>query len=231
MRLVIGLGTGRSGTVSLARFLDRQPGAFFSHEGGYDRPRLLRHTFGHILPWEPSQTAFAAWLAGLERAAAGASVYGDVAPYLLPYVERIQAARPGARFLCVRRAREEVVRSFLRHTAGTNPWQEHDGRRYLRRSWDAAFPKLTAASKAEAIARYWERYDAQAREYAARYPETFRIVEFAALNERATQAALLDFAGLPRAGRRYGMPRANGSLPAPLMWGLIRLGTALGFDP
>lgn len=230
-QLVIGLGSGRSGSVSLARFLDTQPDAFFCHESAYARPRLLRYTFGDILPWEPDERAFGAWLAGLERAAAPALFYGDVAPYLLPYTERILAERPTARFICVKRERAAVVASFLRHSAGTNPWQEHDGRRWLRRSWDRAFPTFAAASKAEAAGKYWDLYYARAAGYERRYPERFRLFDFARLNERGTQEAMLDFAGFPRAGRAYGMRRTNGSLPAPLMFCLIRLGTALGLDP
>jgi hypothetical protein len=221
MRLVIGLGTGRSGSASLARFFGAQPGAFFAHEGAYARPRALRYTFGVILPWEPSAAAFAGWQAGLERAARGAAFYGDVGSYFLPYVGRILEARPEARFVCIERDRAEVVASFLRKSAGIDPWRAGAAR---RSAWDPAFPSLAAASKAAAIGSYWDLYRARAALEAQRRPERFRIFSFARLNERATQEEMLDFAGFPREGRRYRMPRANGAHPA----GLEYLGNVLG---
>ncbi len=74
--IVLGMGSGRCGTLSLAQVLSRQPGVMFSHEA----PPLL--------PWqrEPGSNVirerFARW-----RRTRQAAIVGDVASFYLPYVE------------------------------------------------------------------------------------------------------------------------------------------------
>ncbi len=98
-RIVLGMGSGRCGTLSLARLLSRQPGVMFSHE---DPP---------LLPWqrEPGDRVirerFARW-----RRSRQAAIVGDVASFYLPYVEEAIAVEPAIRIICLRRPREEVVR-------------------------------------------------------------------------------------------------------------------------
>lgn len=206
-RLLIGLGSGRSGTVSLSRFLDAQPDSFIVHEGAYDS--FIRFSHGHLLPWEVDRSKFERWLRGLERAARGARFCGDVASYLLPYVPLIRAAHPDTRFLCLRRSREETVRSFMRKTPGVNPWITHDGTLWRHYRWDKIFPKVRATEKAAAIGEYWDVYYAQAEAYERQFPNSFRIFDIVALNTREGQGALLDFAGFPRTGRVHRAFRSN----------------------
>ncbi|MGH7175175.1 MAG: hypothetical protein ACREGR_02365, partial [Minisyncoccia bacterium] len=161
-QLIIGLGSGRSGSTSLARFFSEQPDSFFCHEGAYDRPRFLRYTFGHSLSWDIDDAEFEKWLAGLTRAAGDAKYFGDCALYLLPYTERILAARPEARFICIKRERAATVRSLLRANAGVNPWQKSPAGKQNR--WERIFPKFEGVSREEAAIRYWDLYYSIAEE-------------------------------------------------------------------
>lgn len=230
-RLVVGLGSGRSGSTSLARFLGAQPNSFFCHEGAYYRPAFLRYTFGEYLPWDIDEDAFRTWLSELTHAAGEAAFFGDCAFYLLPYTDLIRAAHPEARFICIKRDRAAVVASFLRQHVGTNPWQEHDGSFWLMRMRDRTFPKFDARTKAEAVGKYWDLYSAMTEAYEKKYPDAFRIFDFARLNEQATQVAMLDFAGFPQESRVLKMPVANRSIPRPLMLLANRLSAWFGIMP
>jgi len=131
--IVIGLGTGRSGTASLAKLLNAQQDALCFHEmnpsvvrfSGTPRPILNTiEEFQAILDGgDPSRltvdlsrkVAARAYdeLCGMNRV----RLLGDIAFYYLTYVERIAEANPDVRFLCLRRDREETIESWLRKSA------------------------------------------------------------------------------------------------------------------
>ncbi|MFY0632461.1 MAG: sulfotransferase [Vannielia sp.] len=128
MTMVFGLGSGRSGTTSLAELLNHQPGMCCFHE-------MAPSTFA----WEGAEEAvgsllrdFHAALHGDERLLSVDRIYhrqedtlerfrslaplnalGDVASYYLPYVEYILDRAPGARFPVLKRAREATIASFV----------------------------------------------------------------------------------------------------------------------
>jgi hypothetical protein len=84
--LILGLGTGRCGTHSLAELLNRQPDAAFTHE---DFP---------LLDWKPlpGRPGIATRITRI-RNSRSARFLGDVASFYLPHVEEIIAARRGCR--------------------------------------------------------------------------------------------------------------------------------------
>lgn len=141
--LVVGLGTGRCGTQSLAALLDAQPDAEVTHE-----------RFGHRVRWGAPYRTYPQALA-LQCDAAAAALVGDVASYWLPQVEAMHR-KAGARFVCLQRPREEVVQSFMRKVGdGVDHW------RYLPEQstvWSWCFPCFDAESRADAIALYWDAY-------------------------------------------------------------------------
>ena len=127
--IVIGLGTGRSGTASLAKLLSAQRDAFCFHEmnpacvrfSGTPRPILNAiDEFQAILDGgDPSMLTV-----DLSRPVAAKAydelckmqrvrLIGDVAFYYLTYVEAIAARNPNVRFLCLRRDIEKTVASWM----------------------------------------------------------------------------------------------------------------------
>ena len=146
-RVVLGLGTGRCGTLSLARLLDRQPGAKVLHEPEIDQD---------FFPWDASpeqrRTLVARHyelLRGWHRPLVGAVHYA-----YLPYAEEYLAQDPQTKLIVLRRPRAEVVQSWLRFTPGTNHWQPPPHRPQNR--WERSFPSYPdAADKATAIGLYW----------------------------------------------------------------------------
>lgn len=135
--IVIGMGTGRSGTKSLAAFLNAQRQACCFHElNPYPvrfatTPRPILNTvdeFQAILDGgDPSMLT-----AGLPNPVIAQAydrlckmrdlrLIGDIALYYLPYVERIASHNPNVGFICMRRDIEQTVRSFAARITG-NTW-------------------------------------------------------------------------------------------------------------
>jgi len=127
--IAIGLGTGRSGTASLAKLLNAQRDAHVFHEmnpscvrfSGTPRPILNAiDEFQGVLRGEPTcmltvdltrRPSIASYdaLAKKQRI----TLIGDVAFYYLSYVEAAAAHNAGVRFLCTRRDIGETVRSWI----------------------------------------------------------------------------------------------------------------------
>lgn len=128
--IVIGLGTGRSGTASLAKLLNAQRSAFCFHEmnpscvrfSGTPRPILNTiDEFQAILDGgDPSMlTVDLARPVSMKAYDAlcgmpGLRMMGDIAFYYLSYVEAIAARNPNVRFLCLRRDIDETVASWVK---------------------------------------------------------------------------------------------------------------------
>ena len=214
--LVIGLGTGRCGTVSLSSLLNAQRGAFVTHEGyGANGGQRLLH-------WDGNTGAALAWVDEL-RARPGLQLVGDVAYYFLPYVEAILLAHPDARFVVLRRDQTETVNSYLRKTRGQNHWMLHDGIEWeVNPKWDPTYPKYETATKREALGLYWDEYYAQAESLAAAYPESVHLFETRALNTLEGRHAILSFLGIPEGdavleGTFHDNEIGGGTLPPHLM--------------
>ena len=151
-RTVIGIGSGRCGTLSLAKLLDNQKNVHVTHER---RP---------LLPWQTAdrKTLVAERIASLQRNKS--SLIGDVASFYLPYVEELIAQVPDVRIVALKRDCDEVVRSFCSwsdeaHSVPADHWSEQpaDGL-YHDPIWSTIFPKYPTDSREEGIRRYWHDY-------------------------------------------------------------------------
>jgi hypothetical protein len=159
---VIGIGTGRSGTSSLAALLDAQPGASVSHE----TPR--------VLPWEVDVGLLAQRLAELDERPGW--LRGDVAFSYLPYVPLLLAGGGDVRVVCVLRDRATTVQSYLVWVGRRNHWIAHDGTQWeLDPDWDGAYPTYEIEDRAEAIGHYWDEYERTVRDLAATHPDHVRL--------------------------------------------------------
>lgn len=191
--VVLGMGTGRCGTHTLARLLNQQPDAHVTHE----QPPLL--------PWDrfSGRSGFRERLARWKRTRPQRLI-GDVALFYLPYVEEAVSLEPAIRVVCLERPREEVVASFMKwvdtvHPLPTDHWAVvpppgwyHDP------VWTRIFPQYKEPeSRAERIGRYWDEYHERAVGLSRRYPENVRIFATEALNTEEGVREVLAFAGIP----------------------------------
>lgn len=188
-RIVLGLGTGRSGSTSLSYLFAAQSNTCFSHE------------HAPLIPWyhgEPQLEFHMARMALLAR------LYGcvaDVSHWWLPKLETIIRQFPQVRAVVTRRDKQETVKSFLRIkgvTPGRKPinhWKWHDGEVYQRNLWDQCYPKFDAESLEQAVGMYWEDYYEKAQWFASHYPDQVRIYDIEQLSTPSGQMEILQFCG------------------------------------
>lgn len=189
-QIVIGLGTGRCGTQSLAMILSQQ-----------DRARVEHELHNSAIAWEGDEQRVGAYVRHC-MAIRDLDLVGDVAFNYLSYVEHILTIAPHARFICLKRDRQATVKSYLTWTGRRNHWMRHDGSVWKLDGWDHCYPKYPATDKAEAIGLYWDDYYRRSEAFEAAYPKAFRVFSTEELNSEAGQHAMFDFLGLPGATRR-----------------------------
>ncbi len=173
-RLLLVVGSGRCGLLSLVHVLSRQPGAKVS----FEEPPLL--------PWKADDRAhllrerFARW-----RRTRGDGVLGDAASFYLPYLEDALAVEPDLRVVGLKRPREETAASFGRfldesNAFPTNHWAEepavgwyHDPLR------TRCFPQYDFANREDGVRRYWDDYYRILGRMAEKHPNRIHIFDMA----------------------------------------------------
>jgi hypothetical protein len=186
--ILIGVGTGRCGTVSLQNLLARQPGTQVTHES---RP----------LSWTASPPEVDRQLAELcERRA---EIAGDVCFSYLPHVPQL-LKEPRVRVIALERDCDATVRSYEAKAKDRNHWQTHDGSRWrLDGRWDPCFPKFPSVlSREAAIRAYWEQYYAVVRALVTNHPDRVRCFDLNALNDESGVAEILDHCDVHPTRRR-----------------------------
>lgn len=222
-QLIIAIGTGRSGSVSLYHLLAEQDGAAVSHE---DLP---------LLPWEVSEAAFRDKVESILKREG--SLVGDICHSWLPYIPLLLRQYPDARVICLERPREAVVSSYVNklRRKNKNHWTTTHGNRWQRDPrFDPAFPKYDLDSLEEAIARYWTEYHQATDSLAAAHPERIRKWQTdQVLNSVEGMAELLTFIGVPpsrqhiNVGRKHNQTRSNPGKPSA--WAKLRHLLTSGF--
>lgn len=144
MSLIIGLGTGRCGSVSLSKILSSQEDSYFTHEFG-------------VVPREWERTT--EFQKEFERhIQSGKSFFGDIASYNLELTKHYLKSGIDLKAIILKRDRAEVIRSFIAKANGRNHWMDHDGHWWKHDHWDKCFPKFDAGSIGEAIGLYYDHY-------------------------------------------------------------------------
>ncbi len=184
-KLIIGLGTGRCGTVSLCNILNQLPSSFFVHEG-------------FMLPWYGQPDIAISKLKKFLNDTDKCYV-GDVGFYWLPYVEEVISVFPKTKFICLKRNKQDTINSYLKKTEGRNHWINHDGK-FWRKDyiWDRCFPKYNVKTKEEALSLYWDEYYSKAYKLQLSYPNNFKIFDIEVLNSSEKFFEVLDFLEIPR---------------------------------
>lgn len=176
-RLVIGLGSGRCGTVSLSALLRLQGETFVSHENC-------------PVPWEFDEHVWE-WMMTNKllsnRHPYDTEVIGDVGYYWINYIERLLELKPEAKFICLKRDREETIDSYMVKSSGLNVHPTDD--------WYRMFPRYDAYPR-DAVGLLWDDYYKIAESWQDEYPGKFIIMGVEeALNDERGQEKLLQFAG------------------------------------
>jgi hypothetical protein len=191
-KIIVGIGSGRCGTLSLARLLSRQPDT------------VVRHECRPVLPWDQARAPHSIRDRFLKLMSLfpDARRVGDIASYYLPYVHDILDAFPDCGVACLKRPQDETIESFVKwvervHGPGVNHWSR-DRSGLQSNFWDGCFPKYDTRDIREGIRRYWHDYYCRAEDLAARFPDNVRIFEMeGTLNEADGVRKLLEWVGIP----------------------------------
>eukprot|EP00051_Salpingoeca_urceolata_P008534 m.106847 g.106847 ORF g.106847 m.106847 type:complete len:306 (+) comp15804_c1_seq3:152-1069(+) len=211
--IIVGLGTGRCGTVTLTAALNGQQASVFTHE------QVVQ---GSRFSWESGQKAsrvkqqLALWKK--QATQSGARFVGGVYYAYLAYLKEFLAADPCIRFVVLKRDRAAVVASYMRTTKGTNHWQPKDlwakreAKGFAQTVWTNTYPKFVeATSKEDAVGMYWDYYYNAVDEWVDAYPDNFRVVESPAVfNNKQQLVALLRWCGFSTASIKASLPSLLG---------------------
>ncbi len=183
-KIIIGLGSGRSGTQSLAHLLNLQPNSKVWHEKEQWR-----------IPWVKGEKKVKHQLMVFQFLSHFYDITGDIAFYYLPYVPLIREAIPEVKFICMKREKEATVNSYIKWVGRLNfcPWINHDGRHWNFNHWDQCYPKYNVPTIEEAVSLYYDEYYSIAEKYEQKYPSQFKIFGIEALNTEAGQQKIFDF--------------------------------------
>ena len=153
-KVILGIGTGRCGTVSLSDLLNKQENASFSHEL---KIKIETNTdYNTPLHWEYDENAINNAWKSIQNYSG--DFVGDVSMFWLPYLEELFAKSVNLQVICLQRDKEGVVKSYLKKTEGRNHWMKHDGKEWDFCPWDKSYPNFDTTSKEEALNLYWEYY-------------------------------------------------------------------------
>ena len=187
-QLIISIGTGRCGSVSLSKFLSAQDNVSVLHEG-----RLDTHKIRKLIKWENDEDNLFEWLEFLLSLDEHKFV-GDTGMYFLPYIEQIIDKYPEVKIIVMERNKEEVVKSYIKKTKGRNHWFNHDGKEWEKDDkWDPCYPKYDVHNKEEALENYWEDYKNQTDNLILKFPEKIKKWTIQALNTTSGKNEILNF--------------------------------------
>jgi hypothetical protein len=194
--LIIGLGTGRCGSMSLAHLLNDQKGCACTHEMTFDYRKLM------VTPLDITNTEQAdKYLESINRRML--PIKADISLWWLWFVDHIvDKYGEDVRFLCLKRDRIETQNSYNKKfnnngkPPGINPLQEHDGTEYRKDAWDKSYPKYLTDTRFEAIGLYWDDYYKRADEFEKKYPNQFKIVNLQDLNDYEKISEILEFCNI-----------------------------------
>ncbi|HHH46840.1 MAG TPA: hypothetical protein ENK53_07530 [Thiotrichales bacterium] len=129
--IIIGLGSGRTGTASQAKLIGSQKDAICFHElnpscavaEGNPQPvlntinefqRIIDGGDRRLLSVDHSRERSVKTYQQLLAMERNPRIMGDIAYYYLNYVDDILAVNPSVKFVCIKRDREQTVESWMR---------------------------------------------------------------------------------------------------------------------
>ena len=187
-QLIISIGTGRCGSVSLSKFLSFQKSTTLLHEG-----RLKSQNIRKLIKWENDDENLFKWLDFLLKLD-NSSYVGDTGMYFLPYIEKIINVYPDVKVIVMERDKIEVVESYLKKTSGRNHWYKHNGEEWdFDIKWDPCFPKYKYRNKEKALEEYWDDYYRTTSELTKKYPKNVKKWHIKSFNTIKGKNEILDF--------------------------------------
>lgn len=199
-KYILGVGTGRCGTMSLAKLLNGCGGVEVSHELGGEINK------DDILPWNFERKFADLKLNKLLKLKN--LLVGDVALYYLNYIDFFYKKLHELKIVYMWRDKQEVVKSYMKKTETLNHWWSTEKKKNtlyrIYHKWDTAYPDLDyTIIKPKAIEEYWEIYHKRAFDLKKKYKNKMMIIDIKNLNNHKIQKILFDFLEISENNRRY----------------------------
>ncbi|KKL94555.1 hypothetical protein LCGC14_1863500 [marine sediment metagenome] len=160
--------------MSLTGLLNSQPDSNITHENlpipWFNEPNVAGQMIEQLLKRE-------------------AAIIGDVGYYWLNQVNHLLEHVPQAKFICLKRARQEVIESTWAHSRGLNV--------HPTDPWYRMYP-LYNTDRKTAIGLMWDDYCTISEKLQEKYPEHFKILDTDSLNTQVGVETILDFAEVPK---------------------------------
>ena len=205
--VVIGVSTGRSGTLALATLLDSQPHTTVTHEA-----RKCKS-----IPWnqseeDPETKKRIIW-GRIKRylSSPGSQVVGDVASWALPYLPYFFEIYDNVKVVATKRKKEDCVRSWVSWLGKHNQFLWLDVDRVARTNftyhekyvecfphydWSSELSDLGGLTVEMGASRYYDDYYRILEGYMERWPDKIRLYDtYEILNDRDMQVEMLSWLG------------------------------------
>ena len=193
-KVILGIGTGRCGSTSLAV-------AFRAVENA-----LATHETPPMIFWEPQAEQIGFHMKRLDILARYFPVVFDASHWWLNVIDIFLERFPDGKVVGLHRDTQSCVNSFLRLKGagpGTlNHWATRDDKRWALSNWDPCYPSYTAPPQYEGDARrakgaqirwYVESYNRRLHELARARPDRVLLIGTELLGEPRASGALSEF--------------------------------------
>lgn len=196
-KIVVGLGTGRNGSTTLAALLQGVDQSCCTHEN----PPLVS--------WQPQRPELDFHFRRLEQLSRYFVLVADVAHWWLNCLDPLFRRFPDARAMGLVRDTAQCVVSFMRIKGfgrnSYNHWAPYGTGIWAAAQWDPTYPTYPlppAATrdpdgvKRTSIERYVREYNEQLSKYASAMPNKLLLLDTTQLDDPAVQRRIFDFIGV-----------------------------------
>lgn len=200
--LILGIGTGRCGTLALCDFLRHQPEMYCTTEAVK-------------IPWyyedeitEKSDPIFL-WIKSDKK------IVGDVGSYTLPHVRKIAKLFDDVRLLVVQRDKQATIKSWMKKTHEKhNYWVPHTLGIWKDDLYDPFFPTfkdMERKTKQEAISVYYDFYYDECKKLKSDFKTLWFKTEDSEKIE--TRKQILEFCGFDKSKWKLNVKCRRNSIP------------------
>ena len=190
----VGVGTGRCGTTSLQKLVQACKNVRCSHER-------------YQLHWYKVNKELGRMIKEFRELGKRGVMGGDVCSGNVKHIANIRSSFMGMRVVCLRRDKEETVRSFMNY-AFNHVLRPGDKRGYIEATGDldsiqakasGCFPLIDAYNPEQAYGFYWEMY----QKLMDAVPEPVFNIRTHDLSDDDKIVELFDFLEIPEKDRRF----------------------------
>jgi len=185
--VIMGLGTGRSGTHSFSKLMNKY------------NINLTHEKSGFV--WEFDENKLNRYVRKLKNK----ETDGDIAFFNINYIEPLFKEFPDMKVVVLKRQKERVVRSFLGRWGHKGFLRPGNGGNLLFPNYDL--------SKEEALPLYYDDYYKKIDKLMEKYPNNIKLYTMDAFNDKETQIDMLKFIGIenPDVNLNIRLDRSNKS--------------------